>query len=81
MFIIFFYFFLSFNTRKVTDTKIPSTKIMEEDRNATEALRAVKASTFDGSDPDKVVAWIYELDGLFKAFHVPERLYKTLAVT
>ena len=58
-----------------------SAKIIEEDRKATEAFRAVNASTFDGSDPDKIIDWIYELEGLFKACHVPERLYKTLAVT
>ena len=60
---------------------VASTKIIEEDTIATEVFRAVKASIFNGSDCDKVVTWIYELDGLFKAFHVPERLYKTLAVT
>ena len=60
---------------------VAPTKIIEEDKTVTEAFRAVKASTFNGSDSDKVVSWIYELDALFKVFHVPERLYETLAVT
>ena len=58
-----------------------SAKIIEEDRKTTEAFQVVDSFTFDGSDPDEIVTWIYELKGLFDACHVPERLYKSLAIT
>ena len=67
MFFIFFTFYFSLNTRKVVDTMVMFAKIIKEDMMTTKAFRAIMASTFDGSDLNKVVAWIYKMDGLFKA--------------
>ena len=51
---------------------------IEADRKATEAFWKTEPSTFDGSSPDGIKAWISQMNGLFISCNVPERLYATL---
>ena len=59
---------------------IISAKEIEADWKAMEAFRRANPSSFDGSNPDRITAWISEMNGLFVSYHVSERIFAVLAI-